>query len=150
MLTKLHEPIPVFWVHGLTSSHSTRERVPASAQTSASATFTSGNCDRDQKFLSQSMDDLPGRWKCQGYGVTNGLKLPWPASACNVLLQPPLPPAQGFVCLRSRSALILHSPHLGSIQHLNNLIQSLREGQPSGPVITPHISCHGVCWGPAS
>lgn len=52
------------------------------------ATFTSGNFGRGQKL---GLGDLPGRWKCQRHGSTNRLQLPWPASVCNVLLQPLLP-----------------------------------------------------------
>lgn len=97
------------------------------------ATFTSGNHGRDQKLF-QGLWDLPGRWKCQGHRGIHGLKSPWLASVCNVILQPPLPQPQGFGCLCSRSALILHSLDLGSVQHLNNLTQSLRGSQSSGPV----------------
>lgn len=58
---------------------------------------------------------------------------------CNVFLQPCLPPPHGFGCLCSRSALILHSPGLGSVQHLKNLIQSYGLHQ-----VTPAIVCAGA------
>lgn len=57
---------------------------------------------------------------------------------CNVLFQPCLPPPHGFVCLCSRSALILHSPGLGRVQHLKNLIQSYGLHQ-----LIPAIVCAG-------
>lgn len=128
MLTELHGTIPLFWVHQF-NQHQLHERWSPNFK---QALHLWELCWRPKT-------PLPGPGRYNGNMGVLGIQKAPIALFSNVLLEPCLPPSHRTGCLCSRTALILHSPGLGSVQHLKNLIQSYGLYQ-----VTPAIVCAGA------
>lgn len=144
VLTKLHGTISVFWVHGLTSTHSTRDGVPASAQI----------CHLHVWEPWQRPKTGPGRstskMEARDMGASAGSNCPGQPQ-CIMFFCSPLFPYPRDLAACAQGHLWYCTVQIWAVPNIwTTWYRAWQKASLQDLWITPDISRHGVCWDPAS